>query len=187
MAEQKRAGRRPSTFVGLADIQARLTADVQRLQSSLTEAQQALDDCNRTMLRLYPNGDPGPAIRSWHHFRNRRGSLRRTLQAILRERAPEALTTRQIAVEMEERLGLRFHSLADRKMWKANSLTSALSKQAAEGFVERTQQGSWGGRTMSSSWRWKAPTRTLETLAAEMEAAGLTHEYVQAAPDDDLP
>jgi hypothetical protein len=117
MALEKRRGRRPSTLKGLAEMRARLAGEVQQRQGFLAEAQKALDDCDRTIVRLHPNEDPQSihTIRYQKHFLDRRGALRKTLLAILREQGPKPLTTRQIEAQMEERLHLRFACGEDRR------------------------------------------------------------------------
>ena len=88
----KRRGRRPSTFVGLASMRARVAGEVQLRQALLAEAQGLLDDCDRTILRLYPNGAPQriPSVRAWKYFSGRRGTLRTTLLTILRGSSPDS-------------------------------------------------------------------------------------------------
>jgi hypothetical protein len=85
MALVRKKGRRPTTYVGLEDMRARIAGEVQQRQAFLAEAQEALDDCDRTILLLYPNGDPRSieATRYQRHSLGRRRALRKTMLANL--------------------------------------------------------------------------------------------------------
>jgi hypothetical protein len=186
MALEKRRGRCPSTLKGLAEMRARLAGEVQQRQGFLADAQKALDDCDRIILRLFPKEDPQSihTLRYLKHFVNRRGALRKTMLAILREQAPTSLTTRQIVAHMEERLNLRFICKQDRRQWEA-SLRAALTDATALGWIERTQKGTFSRQPhIPTMWRWKSGVKSLEMLAAEMDAAGFAYEYVKAEPED---
>jgi hypothetical protein len=168
-------------------MRARFAGEVQRHQAALNEALSQLSDCDRTILLLFPDGAPAriPAVRAWKNFLGRRGALRKTLLAILREQAPGALTTPQIEAQMHQRLNLRFDCKKDRWRWRANSLAKALQDVLDDGLVERTQRGTFGvWPRIPTMWRWKSGVKSLEMLAAEMDVAGLAYEYVKAEPED---
>jgi len=169
-------------------MRARLAGEVQQRQLLLAEAQEALDDCDRTILRLHPNGDPGriPAIQ-YQPVRlhiGRRGALRGTVMDVLREHSPNPLTTPKLAALVQERLKIRFTSNKERISW-VHSVNSALRVGVNRGQAERTQRGTFGAPPqIPTMWRWKSGVKSLEMLAAEMDAAGFAYEYVKAEPED---
>jgi hypothetical protein len=95
--------------------------------------------------------------------------------------APGAVTTSELALELEVRFHVKFPTKHDRNNWRKNSVAGRLRKLCTEGLVERLHLTSNGevGR-----WRWKSGVvPSSDHLKAQLEAEGGAFQQYEAVEE----
>lgn len=191
----------PSYLKGLAETRARVAAEVQRYQKlqdeigqALATAQAELDACDRLIRKFDERLNPEliHPIKAWKGRYGARGNLRQALLDILKEKAPSALSTVELGIELQLRLELDFITSQERGKWLQNSVTRRLRVLVLEGLVERLHDPNIN---TFGYWRWKGEgCKSLGDLAELAKSSGVgTHRQVEAyepedaSDTDDLP
>lgn len=131
----------PSYLKGLAEARARSAGDIERLEELRALLDQEIESA-RTKLRaadtlirdFSPFLDPSQ-IQPIKPRKGRHGGLRAGVGLILRDAAPSALPTNEIAFLVAEKLELRFHTVADFHRWAKNAVARELRKQSDAGAL----------------------------------------------------
>ena len=124
-----------------------------RKSARLTEDLDALD---KTMVIYDPTIKPGDIepIHEWRGNYGKRGQLRQFLIETFQTRAPEFVSTTEIAMLVIMNFCMVFDSEESRRLWLSGSLRGALKVLVKQGFLERdpdceTNTG------LPMGWRWK--------------------------------
>lgn len=178
----------PPYLKALAEARARAAGKVNRSQRAVDRAAGLLetaraslsridDEIRRVEIRLNPNDiepNNGRGLYRW-------GELKTAVTQILQSVAPAALTTSELAQELEVRFHVEFLSKHDRSNWRKNSVAGRLRKLCTEGLVERLHETSNGevGR-----WRWKSGVvPSSDHLREQLEAQGGAFQQYDASPE----
>ena len=115
-----------------------------------------LDALDKTMVIYDPAIKPGDIkpIHEWRGSYGKRGRLRQFLIETFQSRAPEFVTTSEMAMLVIMNFAMVFDSAESRRLWLNGSLRGALKLLANQGFLERdpnceTKSG------VPMGWRWK--------------------------------
>lgn len=153
----------PSALKWLAEKRARVShelnqtelvvADVERRRDGLRLDLAALD---RALALYDPAIDPTKIspINGWQGKVGKRGVLRQTGIEVLQSRAPEWVSTSNLATLVTLELGLFFELPKLRENWYGGSFRGTLKKLVADGLAEN-EQDSGGLQNGVASWRWK--------------------------------
>jgi hypothetical protein len=179
---------------GLSDDRARILGDIVREEKArdkaatrlaraqttyanaakrLATARDELNACDVLIVqrdaRLNPNRIA--PLNEWKRFIGRRGVLKRTIIEVLQIHAPEPITTTDLSVELQLRLGIGFETREECSEWSHNTVCAALKQLMHRGLVERLciSQGGWGRPNL---WKWKAEEMSLAALKEQIEARG---------------
>jgi hypothetical protein len=191
----------PSYLKGLAETRARVAAEVLRYRKlqdeigvALATAQAELDACDRLIRKFDERLNPDliEPIKAWKGRYGARGNLRQALLDILKEKAPSALSTVELGIELQLRLELDFITSQERGKWLQNSVTRRLRVLVLEGLAERLHDlniNTFG------YWRWKGEgCESLRDLAELAKSSGVTthsssehYELEDELATDDLP
>ena len=194
----------PSYLKGLAETRARVAGDLQRHEKQhsqlevtlnatkadlerhqrrytgvckgLAEAKADLESCDRLIRKFDDRLDPSQIepIHAWKGRYGKRGGLKEMIDQVLKDFAPVAMTTPELAQAVMAEFQLEFATEKALKMWSHNSLGRSLKILVAAGLVERLHDPKiyWGGK--DGMWRWKTGTdRLLAGLMESAESAGL--------------
>ncbi len=151
----------PSYLKGLAETRALLAGDVERyerliheIQENLALARRELEGCDLLIRRFDGCLDPLkiPPFRPWR-YQQKRGVLRDTIIAVVRERAPNAVTTHEIGWELQMRLELSFETAAEDSKWLHDSVARQLKCFVVERRVERLHDPLTPTSEVGR-WRW---------------------------------
>lgn len=133
----------PSYLKRLVESRARAAGDIERLEElrrllepEIETAPAKLQAAGTLIRDFSPLPDPSQ-IQPIKPREGRHGKLRETVRQILRDAAPEALPTNQIAFLAAEKMQLRFHTADDFRTWAANAVARELRKQSDSGALER--------------------------------------------------
>ena len=135
----------PSTLKWLAEKRARVAGDLAHMEGILAEVQTRLARLSGELatldgtLAIYDSSIEAPAIESIHPWQNRygkRGDFKVALAAVLRERAPDALSTEALALAMMVQFDLCFELEKTRLNWRKNSLLSELRRLMRAGLIK---------------------------------------------------
>lgn len=170
----------PSYLKGLAETRARVAAEVQRYQKLQEEigqvldtAQAELDACDRLIRKFDERLNPEliQPIKAWKGRYGARGRLREAILDILRKRAPSAVSTAELGIELQMELQLDFVSVKERIAWLQNSATRRLRMLTSEGLVERLHDPN---RNTFGYWRLAGEAcESLGDLAALAKSSGV--------------
>jgi len=151
----------PSYLKGLAETRARLAGDVERherllgeISEKLGQARRELEACDLLIRRFDGRLDPQkiPPIRPWR-YQQKRGVLRDTITVILKDRAPNTVTTHEIGWELQMRLGLSFETAVEYSKWLHGSVARQLKCFVVEKRVERLHDPLTPTSEVGR-WRW---------------------------------
>jgi hypothetical protein len=170
----------PSALKWLAEKRARLANDLKQTRKialELTEKAQVLEADLAALdrsLRLY-DGRIEPAniepVNGWQGNYGKRGALRAAVVEVLKEFAPEWMTTTNISLLICAKFGLDFSTAADRKHWYTGSFRGTLKRLEVERLVEHECNPEPDGSEVAR-WRWKdAGTQTLSALTRSVTKA----------------
>jgi len=135
----------PSYLTGLAETRARLAGDIERYERPLSEipgkvaqARRELEACDLLIRRFDGRLDPQKIapIRHWRYSK-KRGVLRDTIIAIVKDGAPNEVTTLEVGWELQIRLGLTFETSTEYSRWLHGSVGCQLQLLVAERLIER--------------------------------------------------
>lgn len=179
----------PSYLKGLAETRARVAADVRRYQQLYEEIGEALEKAKAeltacdTLIRKYDerlNPDLIEPIKAWKGRYGKRGARNEVILEILKAKAPDFVTTAEIAWALQAKFQLDFYSWQERDSWARNSVGKFLRGLAKQGVVERLHDpvANTGG---VGSWRWIGDgCESLGDLAALAKSSGVwTHSEVE--------
>lgn len=150
----------PSYLKGLAETRARAAADVLRYKqvidevtAGLAKAQAELEACDTLIKKFDDRLDPTliEPVLHWKGRYGKRGALREAILALLRERAPAAVSTPEICWAMQLKFKIGFSHWKERDNWRRNSVLSCLKKLVKDGLVDARQDPSNTG--FVGSWR----------------------------------
>ncbi len=192
----------PSYLKGLAERRARVAADLARYQRVKGEVEGELNKARKLVTRYEQSLvtlekrikeaeavmassdclirdfderlDPEAIepIQAWRGRYGRRGSLKAGMVALLQEKAPEPVTTFELAWALQIQLGIDFESEADRRKWLHNSVTKQLRVLVQEGVLERLHDPYAPGGE-DGLWRHRKDADGVDDLRAMAESAGL--------------
>jgi hypothetical protein len=176
----------PHHLKALAEARSRAAGKVKRSQRAVDRAAGLLetarvsvaridDEIRRVESRLDPNDIEPNSGRELYRW----GELKTAVTQILKSVAPGAVTTSELALELEVRFHIKFPTKHDRKNWRKNSVAGRLRKLCTEGLVERLHVTSNGevGR-----WRWKSGVvPSSDHLRAQLEAQGGAFQQYDAS------
>ncbi|HEV2703064.1 MAG TPA: hypothetical protein VGV09_15655, partial [Steroidobacteraceae bacterium] len=156
--------RKTSAYLkGLAENRACLAGDIERLEaiatqigSALTLARRQLEGCDLLIRRFDGRLDPTliEPIRSWKGRRGKRGTLQQTIIEIVRTAAPNAVTTTEIAVDLQVKFEIYFESPQAYQTWLHDSVTRRLKHLVARNVLERLHDPA-ATTVEVGRWRWK--------------------------------
>jgi hypothetical protein len=163
----------PSALKWLAEKRARVAHDATRtcqLATALNERHaklqaslQALDDT----IRLYDGAiDPSgiTPVNGWAEKYGRRGAFKQALLRLLEEASPEWVSTENLECMLLAEFGIAFPHPGGQKLWRRNTLLSALHALCTAGKIERLAVPSESSHE-PRLWRLKqATTATLADL-----------------------
>ena len=176
----------PPRLKALAEARARAAGKVNRSQRAVDRAARLLetdraslsridDEIRRVESRLNPDDIQPNSGRGLYRWRE----LRTAVTQILKSVAPGAVTTSELALELEVRFHIKFPTKHDRRNWRKNSVAGRLRKLCTEGLVERLHVTSNGevGR-----WRWKSgAVPSSDRLREQLEAEGGAFQQYDAS------
>lgn len=182
----------PSYLKGLRDARARADGDIRRLTAlveamttDIQRAQATLDACDILIRKFDSSLDPSaiPANKGLGRVPGPRGLLKEAIVEYLQQRFPEDVSVNEVALAMQFRFGLDFHSGRARWKWVHGSVGRRLKKLAAEGLADRLHDplllNGEAGR-----WRWKSETDlSPDRLRERAEAAGVAVRESDGDPD----
>lgn len=161
----------PSALKWLAEKRARVAHDVDRtgrlvraLSERLSRSQanlQALDDT----LRLYDEAtDPSEIapVNGWAQKYGLRGAFQKALLKLLEEHSPEWVSTENLECMLLTEFGISFPAPSARRLWRRNTLLSALRGFCRAGVAERVDAAS---AEYHAPKLWRAKQGGLTTLA----------------------
>lgn len=157
----------PSYLKGLVESRVRSAGDLERLErlrdridEQIAEARKRLEAADTLIVDFNPVVDPS-LIEPVHGRRPRVGTVKEVIDQVLRDAAPRALPTPEIAFEVAERIKIRFSTLGEYREWSVNCVYRALHKKWGAGKVERQQTPG-----QATYWRMSgaAPVSTLAGL-----------------------
>ncbi|MDQ3059248.1 MAG: hypothetical protein M3R45_06930 [Pseudomonadota bacterium] len=119
----------------------------------LTDALGALDQTVQIYDQNIVPEDIG-VIHGWQGRYGKRGALREYLAEVLKSRAPEFVSTPELAFHAMNEFDLQFAHWAARKKWYTNSLRGALKVLEVDGHLERSPDLLRLSND-ARSWRWK--------------------------------
>jgi hypothetical protein len=165
----------PSYLKGLVESRARSAGDLERLErlraridEQIAEARKRLEAADTLIVDFNPVIDPS-LIAPVHGRRPRVGKVKEVIDQVLREAAPQALPTPEIAFAVAERIEIRFSTAGEYRAWSVNCVYRALHKKMNAGEVMRQQ-------TPGEATYWKlvdpAPISTLDALQRVRPVAG---------------
>lgn len=153
----------PSYLKGLAETRARVAAEVQYYQNlmaqfgqELATAQAELDACDRLIRKYDERLNPSliEPIKAWKGRYGPRGKLKEAVIRLIKERYPEAISTRELLIKLQVEFHLDFITPAERMDWKRNTLLSQLRGLVEEGLVLRLQDAFTVTKGKPGHWRW---------------------------------
>lgn len=100
-------------------------------------------------------------VNGWAGKYGKRGAFRECLLDVLKQRAPDYVSTSLLAAHVIAEFGLWFVSAEERKAWYDNNLRGALKKMDKLGKVERSP----GSLTSTEERGWRIRQDTVPTLA----------------------
>lgn len=136
----------PSYLKGLAETRARAAADVLRYKqildevtASLARAQAELASCDTLIRKFDARLDPQQIdpVAGWQGRYGKRGALREAVLALLREYAPNPVSTSEVGLKMQLKFNIAFDHPRERKQWMSNSVAGCLKILAKDGLVEQ--------------------------------------------------
>jgi len=101
-------------------------------------------------------------VKAWKGKYGARGDLRQAIEAVLKENAPEWVSTDNIEVLVCARLDISFETTSRRKRWYDNTFARQLRRLVDEELVERYHDATLSGNEFGR-WRWRA--QALPSLA----------------------
>lgn len=128
------------------------------LEARISTLKGELGSLDGTVRIFDPTIDPsmiGP-VHAWRGKYGKRGALRAYVAEVLKERAPEYVSTPELAVLVMVEFGLQFDHWRDRHEWYRNSLRGAAAALEQKGLVERSENFlGVSGAADVRGWRWK--------------------------------
>ncbi len=149
-----------SYLKGLAQTRARAAGDVLRLQAlieGLTEqlgkAQAELSACDLLIRKLDERLNP-ELIAPVRAAKTPYGALKRALVEYVRDAYPGEVSTVELCLAAEARLGLGFVTATERSFWMGNTMRRELNRLVKAGVLERIRDE---GEAISAvaRWRWR--------------------------------
>lgn len=185
----------PPYLKGLTDRQARIAGDVARqkkmldeLMASLERGKALIESYNEHIRDFDPAIDPDrikPIAMTNRGKYGGYGALRFEIKKLLKDAAPLALSTPQIARSLHATFQLNLRPGDQYRHWAHNSVGNALKQLAALGTVLRIEREPTEDRR-HSMWLWRGEISTLEDLRANADAAGIAiEETIEKLDDDD--
>lgn len=180
------AGRKACSVAGelesCAQVKATLVADVDALRLKLRTTEEMLaaatrksarlaeelDAQDKTMVIYDPAIKPGDIepIHEWIGNYGKRGQLRQFLIETFQSRAPEFVSTTEIAMLVVMNFSMVFVSDESRRLWLNGSLRGSLKVLVKKGFLERDPDCEMK-TGVPMGWRWKEKSQpTLAQLSA---------------------
>lgn len=184
-----RKRRLPSSLKSLIDVRTRADGDLERYGRLLKEIKAAMkaarkdrDAADRVIKRIEPRIVPEQfkPVQTFGKY-GKRGSLTEAVRSLLKDSAPEWVSTEEIAITVKAKFGLDFATPAQHSKWVDGSLVRELRTLVENGLVERGHKRSTveGGR-----WRWKSDAAlSLDHLKEQVEAAGGSVRECDADPE----
>lgn len=173
----------PTYLKCLSETRARVDADVRRLQKihdeiaeKLTEAKTERDSCDCLIRKCDERLDPNliTPIQAWKGRYGPRGALKRFMLKQLENAWPEALTTLEIAWEVQQEFKIDFFLKEERTAWLRNSIRRGLQIMVLDGKAERLHEVINGITNELGRWRFKPKGDTsLDSLRVAAETAGV--------------
>ncbi|AUN95852.1 hypothetical protein [Pseudazoarcus pumilus] len=172
----------PSYLKGLAETRARVAADVARLErliagasEQLNASRQELEACDTLIRKFDARLDPSliQSVRGWQGRYGKRGALSEAILDYLRDCAPDAVSTPELALHLQHRFSLDFVHPKELQAWKCNTLLRRLKDFMALGLVERLHEVSDGRANKVGYWRLVGNVQNIDGLSRLAEAAGV--------------
>lgn len=146
------------------DIQ-RLHATQAQLASELAKLQTHLEALDSTLALTYSSVRPDTAGAIQCHGRyGKRGALKEFIVAAIRNAAPAAITTLEIAYSAVGAFGLRFTVKEEFQAFTRDSVKRQILWLKKDGLVEALHNPKNG---KVGTWRWKTPLPSLSDLSAQ--------------------
>jgi hypothetical protein len=109
----------------------------------------------------------------------RRGELKTAVTEVLKSRAPDTMTTFELAQELEERFHIEFLTYSDQITWRKNSIGGRLRKLCSRGLIERLHNTA---NAEVGRWRWKSgAVPSSDRLREQLEAEGGAFQQYDAS------
>jgi len=159
----------PSYLKGLVESRARAAGDVERLtqlraliDEQLVTANKKLDAADLLIRDFSPLLDPTAIepVRARKGRYGKHGNLKTTVRAILAEVPGESLPSPEIAFKVAERLGVKFDSMEQYRVWASNSVFKELGRLAKSGEVEHIP-----GENRGCVTRWRLKPAGVDGVA----------------------
>jgi hypothetical protein len=176
-SESRVVRKTPPSLKALAESRARVAGEVRRgeqvveravgqLETARASLAKIDDEIRMAERRLNPDDiEPNSGRRLY-----RRGELKAAVTEVLKSRAPNAVTTSELAQELEERFHIEFLTYRDRIIWRKNSIGGRLRKLCSKGLVERLHDTA---NAEVGRWRWKSgAVPSSDRLREQLEAEG---------------
>lgn len=186
----------PSYLKGLAETRARVAGDIRRYEQLFSDISQALEKAKAelaacdTLIRRFDerlNPELIEPIKAWKGHYGKRGALKASIIRILKERAPDSITTTELGLELQLEFRLDFNDWKARRGWLHRSVASCLQALVKKGLVGRLHDPTvFTGEP--GRWRWKGEgCESLGDLAAlaESSGAGTRSEVVPYEEDEE--
>jgi hypothetical protein len=151
-----------SYLKGLAESHAELQSEITRLtrmhvdiSARLIAAKAELQAAETLLVRADKHLDPSaikPVRRSTRY--GPRGALREFVETVLSDAAPEAITTFEVAVHVQQAFKLDFGTQADAAKWLHNTLGRCLKNIVIDGKAERLHDPDDRSAAVGG-WRWR--------------------------------
>lgn len=171
----------PSYLKGLAETRARVSAEVTRLETLHAElttrlegARQELSACDTLIKKFDARLEPSriQPVKAWKGKYGQRGALKLGILEYLSRSAPEAVSTQELCLFLQQRFGLEFGHWRERLAWKTNTVLRQLRRYADEGLVERLQDVAGGDPFEVCFWRLVSKAEAGRELLAHATVSG---------------
>lgn len=144
-----------------------LQLTVARMEPKLAKLRADVDAMDRALcvFDFALAGTSVKPVNPWQGDYGPRGSLRKFVRSVLKERAPAPIGTDDMAALIVEHFALKFDLPSMRRRWAKNTVLNALRDMVNEGLAERLHEGQSG---FVGQWRWKLqrPATLAELRAA---------------------
>lgn len=150
----------PSYLKGLVESRARSAGDIERLEhlralieEEIAAARRRQEAADILIREVDPLLEPSQ-IQPITPRKGRYGQVKAAILEVVREAAPRALPSSEIAFLVAEKTAVRFHSSADFRLWAKNTVNRQLRKQWEAGAIERLpvagEEARWRDRSAAA-------------------------------------